>query len=162
MITIAIESSQVQAALTRLQARLGNLSPALHDVGQALIERTREGIYAGKDWRGEDFAPNRAATLARKKGTRPLIAHGDLASSKLHYSASADSVTLGASGVQSAVLQFGAKAGAFGVNKRGGKMPWGDISARPFMPIEGGANGPHSLPKAAQALVLTELADWLK
>lgn len=158
MITISIDSAAVQTALTRLQARLGNLSPVLHDIGQALTERTREGIYAGKDWSGNAFAPNSAATLARKKGTRPLIAHGDLASNKLHYSASADSVTLGAAGVQSAVLQFGTRAGAFGRNKRGGKMPWGDIPARPFMPIE----GENKLPAAAQELVLAEITDWLK
>lgn len=157
MITITIESTAVQAALTRLQARLGDLTPVMHDIGQALVEGTRERINIGQDWGGHAFAPNSAATLARKKGSKPLINEGNLVANRLHFAATASSVAVQSSAVQSAVLQFGAKAGAFGRSKRGGKLPWGDIPARPFMPLE----GQNKLPAAAEALVLAEINAYL-
>ncbi|GAB4218203.1 MAG: hypothetical protein Fur007_23050 [Rhodoferax sp.] len=48
-------------------------------------------------------------------------------------------------------------AGAFAKSKRGGKLPWGDIPALPFMPV----TGINSLPDSAQSLVLQTIADYL-
>jgi hypothetical protein len=33
-------------------------------------------------------------------------------------------------------MHFGAKQGAFGRTSRGGPIPWGDIPARPLLPID--------------------------
>jgi len=135
MIRIDINDREVRQALEDLRRRASDMKPAMHTIGQALMEGSRERILSGRDWTGQPFAPNRPATLARKKGKKPLIDTKSFVSGRLHYEASADSVTVGSSAEQAAVLQFGAKKGAFGATKRGSKIPWGDIPARRYLPI---------------------------
>ena len=45
------------------------------------------------------------------------------------------SVEIGSNMPYSAVMQFGAKRGAFGQSSNGSPIPWGDIPARPFLGI---------------------------
>jgi len=150
MIRIEIDDREVRQALENLRRRASNMTPAMHTIGQALMEGSRERILKGRDWTGRPFAPNSPATLARKKGNKPLINEKSFVTSRLHYEASADSVTVGSSAVQAAVLQFGAKKGAFGATKRGGKIPWGDIPARRYLPVQEDGQ----LDDAARSLIL--------
>jgi phage gpG-like protein len=150
MIKIEIDDREVRAALARLQARVSHMQPAMDFIGQALIEKTREHIFSGRDWTGNPFAPNSPVTLARKRGARPLINHGDFVNSRLYHEASSDQVLIGASAVQSAVLQFGAKKGAFGQTRRGAKIPWGDIPARRYFPVSESGE----IDAAARSLIL--------
>lgn len=39
-----------------------------------------------------------------------------------------------------AMQQFGAKKGQFGQSKRGNPLPWGDVPARPYIPIDKNGN----------------------
>lgn len=150
MIKIDIDDRAVRQALADLQRRVGDMTPAMHAIGQALVEGSRERILAGRDWTGAAFAPNAPATLARKKGSKPLIDSKSFVTSRLHYDAGRDAVAVGSSAVQSAVLQFGARRGQFGQGRRGGKIPWGDIPARRYLPVtqEG------RLDDAARSLIL--------
>jgi len=157
MIRIDIDDREVRQALEDLRRRASNMKPAMHTIGQALMEGSRERILSGRDWTGRPFAPNRQATLARKKGKKPLIDQKTFVTSRLHYEASADSVTVGSSAVQAAVLQFGARKGAFGATKRGGKIPWGDIPARRYLPIRGDGQ----LDDAARSLILDAIRAYL-
>ena len=93
MLKIDIDDREVRQALEDLRRRTSNMKPAMHAIGQALMEGSRERILAGKDWTGQPFAPNRPATLARKKGSKPLIDQKTFVTSRLHYEADADSVT---------------------------------------------------------------------
>jgi len=149
MIEIEIDDRAVRQAIEDLRRRASNMRQAMHTIGQALMEGSRSRILEGKDWTGQPFAPNSAATLARKKGNKPLIDQKTLVTSRLFYRADADSVVVGASAVQAAVLQFGATKGAFGATKRG-KIPWGDIPARRYFPV--GQDG--RLDEAARSLIL--------
>jgi phage gpG-like protein len=157
MIRIEVDDREVREAIEALRRRLSNMKPAMHAIGQALMEGSRERILSGRDWTRQPFAPNRPATLARKKGTKPLIDQKTFVTSRLHYEAEADQVTVGSNAVQSAVLQFGARKGAFGATKRG-KIPWGDIPARRYLPVT--ADG--RLDAAARALVLDTIAAHLR
>jgi phage gpG-like protein len=155
MIKIDIDDRQVRQALEHLFRRVANMVPAMHAIGQALMEGSRDRILAGRDWTGAPFAPNSPVTLARKKGAKPLIDSKSFVTSRLFYQADRDSVIVGSSAVQAAVLQFGAKKGAFGEGRyktrRGTfKMPWGDIPARRYLPVtqEG------RLDDAARSLIL--------
>jgi hypothetical protein len=103
VIRIEVDAREVRKALERLSSRTSNMKPAMHAIGQALVEGTRERILEGRDWTGRAFAPNSPATLARKKGNKPLIDTMSFVTSRLHYQASADSVTVGASAVQAAL-----------------------------------------------------------
>ena len=51
-ITITIDDAKAQALLADLQRRLGNLSPAMAQIGEALAEGSKQRIEAGRDWRG--------------------------------------------------------------------------------------------------------------
>ncbi|MBN8717136.1 MAG: phage virion morphogenesis protein [Stenotrophomonas sp.] len=123
MIKIEIDDREVHRALTSLQARLGDLTPVMQDIGEVLTEGSRERILAGGDWAGRPFAPNSAATLARKKGGQPLIDSKSFVRTRLHYEAGRDQVEVGSSAVQAAVLQFGARKGAFGTDRRSSTSP---------------------------------------
>jgi len=157
MIRIDIDDREVRQALEDLRRRASDMKPAMHTIGQALTEGSRERILSGRDWTGQPFAPNSPATLARKKGNKPLINEKTFVTSRLHYESSADSVTVGSSAVQAAVLQFGAKKGAFGATKRGAKIPWGDIPARRYLPIQEDGQ----LDDAARSLILDAIRAYL-
>lgn len=158
MIQIDIDDREVKQALERLSRRVADMTPAMHLIGQALVEGSRDRILAGRDWTGAPFAPNSPATLARKKGSRPLIDSKSFVTSGLFYEAGRDSVTVGSSAVQAGVLQFGAMKGAFGKSKRGAPIPLGDIPARRFFPVEGDG----TLDRAARSLVLEAMAAYLE
>jgi phage gpG-like protein len=121
------------------------------------MEGSRERILAGRDWTDQPFAPNSPATLARKKGTKPLIDTYTFVTTRLFYEADADRVLVGSSAVQSSVLQFGAHKGAFGT-KRGRKIPWGDIPPRRYFPITQAGR----LDEAARSLILETLREHLR
>jgi phage gpG-like protein len=157
MIRIEIDDREVRQALEDLRRRASNMKPAMHTIGQALMEGSRERILKGRDWTGRPFAPNSQATLARKKGNKPLIDTKTFVTSRLFYEASADSVIVGASAKQAAVLQFGARKGAFGTTKRGAKIPWGDIPARRYFPIQESGE----LDDAARSLILDTIRAYL-
>lgn len=157
MIRIEIDDREVRQALEELRRRTSNMTPAMHTIGQALMEGSRERIFSGRDWTGQPFAPNSPATLARKKGNKPLINGKTFVTSRLFYKTSADSVIVGASAKQAAVLQFGAKKGAFGATKRGAKIPWGDIPARRYLPIREDGQ----LDDAARSLILDAIRAYL-
>ncbi|GIX31377.1 MAG: hypothetical protein KatS3mg124_1849 [Porticoccaceae bacterium] len=157
MIQIDIDDRAVRQALEALSRRVADMTPAMHRIGQALMEGSREHILQGRDWTGAPFAPNRPATLARKKGAKPLIDSKSFVTTRLHYEAGRDSVAVGSAAVQAAVLQFGAKRGAFGTTKRGASIPWGDIPARRHLPVTEDGR----LDEAARSLILDTLADYL-
>jgi phage gpG-like protein len=157
MIRIDIDDREVRQALEGLRRRSSNMKPAMHTIGQALMEGSRERILSGRDWTGRPFAPNSPATLARKKGNKPLIDTKTFVTNRLHYQASADGVIVGSSAEQAAVLQFGAKKGAFGATKRGAKIPWGDIPARRYFPVTQSGQ----LDAAASDLILDAIRTYL-
>lgn len=157
MFQIEITEDSATPALAALQSALGNMQPAMDLIGQALIEQTRSNINFGEDWAGNKFAENSPTTLAKKSGSAPLIDTRMLITNRLHHEAGADYVEIGSSAIQSAVLQFGAKKGAFGTARNGSPIPWGDIPARPFFPITGGGG----LEPAAEDLILDVIREYL-
>ena len=58
MIQITVDDREVRQALADLSRRVENMAPAMHDIGQALVEGIRDRISAGRDWEGRPFAPN--------------------------------------------------------------------------------------------------------
>lgn len=160
MIRVEIDDRDVRRALEELRRRASNMLPAMRAIGEDLAQGSRDRIMEGRDWTGQPFAPNADTTLlrvmqratgdkgvlTRRGNTRaaavralarkqPLIDEGSFFRNEPHYWADADSVVVGASAVQAAVLQFGARRGQFGSTRRGGKIPWGDIPARRYLPV---------------------------
>lgn len=147
MIEIDIHDAEVRAALQRLQGRLSDLTPVMRDIGELLVERTKQRFKTSTAPDGSRWAPNSEATLgamlarsganfrkdgslskrgaARRAGKKPLIDTGTLMR-QTFYRATANEVTVGNSMVYAAIHQFGGQAG------RGRKVT---IPARPFLPV---------------------------
>ena len=90
---------------------------------------------------GAAWAPKSQTTIdayvrrGKAVDRRPLWGPGEgIRLAKSFHTAHGQSwVEIGTNAIQSAVMNFGAKKGAFGKTKRGSSIPWGDIPARPFL-----------------------------
>lgn len=163
MITIDIDDRELQAAIDRLAARLGDLSAVMQEIGETLAETTKQRFAAGRAPDGTPWAPNSPVTVARyfasrtavhdRTGKRVGVRKGTY---KKDGSLSASSVRMlgakrplhGQSGRLASQIHY--RAGAdqvevgssliyaavqqLGARKRQfGRAPWGDIPARPFL-----------------------------
>lgn len=148
MIEITIDDHEVKAAMERLMQRISDMSPVMHDIGETIVERTKQRFAGSKAPDGTPWAPNAPATIEaylrkfggtrRKDGSlskrgqrmaadkKPLIGETKSLSSTIYYTASTRSVTIGSPMRYAAIHQFGGQAG------RGHKAP---IPQRPFLPI---------------------------
>lgn len=132
MITIDLNTDDLDVAFARLRAGLEDMIEPMHDIGDRLAESHQlrieksEGAPDGTPW-----APKSPAT--RSRDTRPWLDSGDLVSSGINFQAGSDFVELIVSGRQVRALHFGAPRGAFGQTSNGRPIPWGDIPARPLV-----------------------------
>ena len=155
-ITIQISDEGFTAGLQRLLERGGDTSTLTFLIGQGIEERI-DGRFAsstGPD--GQRWKSNSPVTLARealrlslfksnftgpqkgrrpsKRGTerlaakRPLIGETGTLSSQIAMQHDGAGVTVAASAVYAAIQQFGGTRAEF-------PRLWGDIPARPFMPV---------------------------
>ena len=146
-IKITIDDQAVRAKLAEMEARLGNLTPAMEIIGQQVVTSVQRNFEAGG--RPSAWAPLSWATLAKrgKKGkggwmgmsrgkvlVRQGMAGGLLGS--IHAKPEADKVTVGTDKIYAAVQQFGEGKGAAGTTKRGALIPWGNIPARPYLLVQ--------------------------
>lgn len=156
-IRITIDNRAALAALGRLRERAGNPSDALNQVGEALVETTKQRFAQGRAPDGTPWAANQPSTIdaflnvfagSRKKdgslskrGTaragskRPLIGETQRLSTEIFHQVSGSEVDIGSGLIYAGVQQFGAKKGAFGADGHGRSLPWGDIPARPFLGV---------------------------
>lgn len=146
MITIEIKDGQLEAALADLQGRLTDLSPVMAQIAEFLLDSTVDRFKTGTGPDGTPWAAKSPTTIEayrRRKqrvSFRPLIGPTRMLSKESNFSTAsgADWARVSSRAIQSAVMQFGAKKGAFGANKAGRPLPWGDIPARPFLGVSKG------------------------
>ncbi len=154
MIRIDIDDRLVLDALRQLSRRVGDMRPAMQDIGEYLVGSTKARFATATAPDGTPWAPNRPVTIARylgafggsykkdgslsKKGQarlgakRPLIGESRRLGSEIHYQAGRDRVEVGSPMIYSAVQQFGAPRHSLGPHS-----PWGDIPARPYLGLSG-------------------------
>lgn len=174
MITIEVQDKAVQDALQALSKRVSNLRPILQAIGEDIMERTKQrfGASAGPDgqrWQGNAQSTLRAMiagarnkkggvlkngqlskkTQAGLAGKKLLVDTGSLAR-QFDVSANANSVTVGNTMKYAAMHQFGGKKSRF-------PNLWGDIPARPFLPVK--SDG--SIYPQEQRLILAALNAYL-
>lgn len=156
-IRIKVDNRAALAALQRLAQQAGDLGGALNQIGEALAETTKQRFAAGRAPDGTPWAPNSAVTIdgfvnvfsgsrkkdgslskrgaARAGGKRPLIGETRRLSTEIFHQVVGDAVEIGSSLPYAATQQFGARRGAFGADRHGRPLPWGDIPARPFLGV---------------------------
>ena len=156
MITVKINAGEVQAAVKRLAGRCENLRPAMEDIGEYMIEATRQRFVSGTAPDGSAWKPNRPATLVAQAyrkaggtvlrkgekvrvpggvlaGKKPLVGESKRLSTEISHRSSSSRVEIFSSLEYAAVQQFGAAKGAFGKTRRGASIPWGTIPPRPYL-----------------------------
>lgn len=141
MIEVELKDEELVAGLDRLARHLTDLTPLMQEIGEVMVESTKQRFLAGTSPEGVPWAPKSAATLeayaARGDSIdfRPLFGPSRRLSSEISYLAGPESVEIGSALIYAGVHQFGAAEGAFGTMANGSPIPWGDIPARPFLGI---------------------------
>lgn len=153
MITIQIDDQQIRQAFARLVASAKDPRPVLEQIGELLVDSTRQRFGTSTAPDGTPWAPNSETTLMRYLGKykssfgkrdgrltgkgaeraaskKPLIGETGSLSTQIFYVVENGTLAVGSTMIYGAVQQFGAKKRAFSA-----KTPWGDIPARPFLGI---------------------------
>lgn len=143
MITLEVKGDDLPLAFAELDRRLTDLSPITAQIAEFLLETTLARFQQGVAPDGSPWAPKSPSTIAayqaRKQSIsyRPLIGPTKSLSSATNFATASgqDWARISSRAIQSAVMQLGARKGAFGTNKAGRPLPWGNIPARPFLGI---------------------------
>lgn len=134
MITIKIDNENVLNALDRLSKASANPRPAKLAIGESLVESTKKRFDTSTAPDGTPWAPNSAATLKRKRGTKPLIGEGTLRD-EIAYAENGDDLIIFSPMIYAGTQHFGADKGQYGNTRRKQPIPFGDIPARPILGI---------------------------
>lgn len=129
LIKVKIDDAEIIKALQRLLHATGDLSPAFKEIGEVLVESTKQRFESGTGPDGEKWPLNSVlSTLLYKDGDRPLINEGTLME-QIHYSlVGNNTLEIGSAMEYAAMQQFGGTKSEF-------PNLWGDIPARPFLGI---------------------------
>lgn len=138
---IDIDDRQIATFFGQLRDRLSDMTPVMQDIGELMVDSTKQRFIAGEGPDGTAWSPKSEATIAAylARGDtpdfRPLFGPSRRLSSEISYRVGpgGESVEWGSSLIYAAVQQFGAVKGAFGTTERGASIPWGSIPARPFL-----------------------------
>lgn len=148
-------------------------APALKAIGEALTDMTKQSFAASRSPFGPPWAPNSPATYgrlvagmgkssfgkggrlnargaARVASKRPLIGETGALSTTIGYNVANSVLEIGSPMEYAAMQQFGGTKGMF-------PNLWGDIPARPFLPVT--ADG--GLAPAAREVVVDAIRDFL-
>lgn len=138
--TITVDDAQVLAALRRLRQHSEDITPALKQIGERLVESTQDRFATSTAPDGTPWAANSAVTIsrylglssgkkreARATGKKPLV-NGGFLRDQIHFNVTGNVLEVGATMEYAAMQQFGGKKSEF-------PHLWGDIPARPFLGI---------------------------
>lgn len=134
-ITISFDNEQITTLLSQLEQAGRSLDPVMKNIGEILLNSSRQRFQTGTAPDGEQWTVNSPSTLTYKKGDRPLIGETKSLSTQIHYEATQKHVIVGSLMEYAGTQQFGATKGQYGKTKYGVSIPWGDIPARPFLGI---------------------------
>jgi len=139
MLTLQFNAGRSRQAIREAIQLLEDMTPVFSDIGDYMIEATRQRFVKGVGPDGAAWAPKRASTLERYKRLgygslgRPLIGPAKALSRQIQRFVSRDGVIIGSSLIYAGVMQDGAARGAFGSDRRGRPIPWGRIPARTWL-----------------------------
>ncbi len=144
-----VDDVEARRALAGLAAGAGNLRPVLGELGELMVESTKQRFQSSTGPDGLKWKENSQVTKERAAGAfsnrrpgarasriankKPLIGESKALSTTIFYRATDDTLEWGSPMEYSATHQFGASKGAFGKTRRNSPIPWGDIPARPFL-----------------------------
>lgn len=137
MYTIQDNAKEIQAAFEKVAGRLKKTAPLMRNISEILRFVADEAFRRGRSPAGVPWQPLSATTIhARARqgyGPRPILIRSGRLANSIVTRWDATKAMAGTNAIQAAVLQFGARKGAFGRTQTGTPIPWGDIPARPFL-----------------------------
>jgi len=127
-IHIEVDDRKVVQMLQRLIDAGQNPRPALLEIGEDLVDSTKNrfGSESGPD--GSVWERNSPLTIARKGRDQPLTGHGTLMDQINYQLTGGDTLDVGSPTIYAAMQQFGGTRSEF-------PHLWGDIPARPFIGV---------------------------
>lgn len=158
-INIAVDDKTVNQVIAELQRRLADMTPAMKQIGEALVSSTKRRFATSIGPDGTPWARNsqttylrmieqRAGTTLKKGpdagrlnakgvglavGKKPLIGESKKLGTTIFPTVGPDSVMIGSPEIYAGVQQFGELKGAAGTDRRHHPIPWGTIPPRPFI-----------------------------
>lgn len=138
-ITIAVNDSDIQAALVEMESRAEDLSPVMRIIGEYMVRSTEDRFRnEGPAPDGTPWAPLAPGTRAKKRHAKTLTESGGLRGD-IHYRLQGDSAVLvGTTGRVShaAVHQLGARTGPRVIRPRGAKALYWPGAAHPVKSVK--------------------------
>lgn len=128
MLELKINDAEIAAALGQAIATLGDLTQEMEAIGEILLDSTKQRFVTGQAPDGTPWAANSPATLAKKKGSMPLIGETGALAASFKTEVTSNSVQVSTDKVQARMLQFGGAKEQF-------PHLWGDIPSRPFLGV---------------------------
>lgn len=141
MFSVQFNAGASREALRTAMNQLEDMTPIYADIGEYMVNATRQRFLKGQAPDGSAWAAKRPATLERYKRlgygslTKPLIGPGRALSRQIQRNVSKNHVEVGSSLIYAGVMQDGAAKGAFGSDRHGRPIPWGRIPARAWLGI---------------------------
>lgn len=151
-LSITLDTTSALRDVAALKQSASQLRPLYLAIGESLQDSTIDRFATSTAPDGSKWAPNSRTTLelylskfssfskktgkltsrgaARAANKKPLIGQSKALSTTIRYDVDSNGVQVGSGLIYAATQQFGASKGKFG-----GKAPWGNIPARPFVGI---------------------------
>ncbi|MDH1055605.1 phage virion morphogenesis protein [Aquipseudomonas alcaligenes] len=128
MIVIDLDTRSIEASLKRLEWAVGDLRPALKNIGEALLKSTDQRFADRQSPDGEDWQDNSDVTEAIKGFNEPLVGveRNLTLRDGNNYQVQGGTLIVGNTLEYAAMQQFGGNKSEF-------PHLWGDIPARPFI-----------------------------
>jgi phage virion morphogenesis protein len=139
--TVTVDDAAVHAALRRLRQHTDDLGPALHKIGELLVDSIQDRFASASAPDGTPWAANSPVTIARylglsqgkeraakAAGKKPLTGKSGALRSQIHHQVTGNVLEVGSTMEYAAMQQFGGQKSDF-------PHLWGDIPARPFLGI---------------------------
>ena len=131
--TINLDASELERVLHNAANHLTHTAPLMEDISRQLVTETKLNFdFGGRPaWAG--LSP---VTLARRAhGGGAILQDSGILKKSINASHTDDTATIGTNLVYAPTHQFGAKMGQYGHTAKS-PIPWGNIPARPFIPID--------------------------
>ncbi|MDH2525261.1 phage virion morphogenesis protein [Acinetobacter baumannii] len=137
--TIELGNRELRTRLTRVAEAMLDTSPLGHSIANSFLTVTEDNFDSeGRPaWAGLSLV-----TIARRKSGKILFVSGQLRRS-ITTRVSDNEVEIGTNDPKAPTQHFGAKQGQYGKSSRNGPLPWGNIPARPFLPMDENGNLQH-------------------
>ena len=139
MLRIVFNGPAIVGQLREAQERLANPEPMFQDIGEHLIDSHRQRFQRSEAADGSTWAPKSDVTIERYRRmgdgnrTQPLIGPSRRLGTEIHYYASRTEVEVGSNLEYAGAMQEGVAKGAFGADRHGRPIPWGNVPARVWL-----------------------------